>query len=428
MKSTFSIIFYLKRQVVKKDGTFPVMGRITVDGTQAQFSCKVTANPNLWDTKGGRMTGKSMQALEVNRKLDKMRVSINKHYQEILDRDNYVTAEKVKNAFLGLEYRCQTLQKVYAQYNEDYEKLYQAGMRSWGSLRKYKCVFRHLQEFLQSRYHVNDIFLKELTPAFITDFEAFLRTDKHLCENSLSVYMLPLRTMVFRAIDNGWLTRDPFHDYKVPKVETTRGFLTKEEIHLLMNGELKRKTMQLVRDLYLFCCFTGLSFADLKNLKEEHIQTFFDDSEWIVIDRQKTGVRSTIKLLDYPKSIMEKYRGLCADGRIFPVPCYSDCRGILLRVAKRCGITKHLTWHMSRHTMATEICLTNGVPIETVSSILGHKDIKTTQIYAKITKEKLNKDMEKLSLQLNHIEEYMGHIEQSVDNDKSNHNSKPDEV
>ena len=350
MKSTFSIIFYLKRQVVKKDGTVPVMGRITVDGTQAQFSCKVTANPKLWDTKGGRMTGKSMQALEVNRKLDKMRVSINKHYQEILDRDNYVTAEKVKNAFLGLEYRCQTLLKVYAQYNEDYEKLYKAGMRSWGSLRRYRCVYRHLQEFLQSRYHVNDISLKELTPAFITDFEAFLRTDKHLCENSLSVYMLPLRTMVFRAIDNGWLTRDPFHGYKVPKVETTRGFLTKEEIHLLMNAELKRKTMQLIRDLYLFCCFTGLSFADLKNLKEEHIQTFFDDSEWIMIDRQKTGVRSTIKLLDYPKSIMEKYRGLCADGRIFPVPCYSDCRGILLRVAKRCGITKHLTWHMRSHS------------------------------------------------------------------------------
>ena len=424
MKSTFSIIFYLKRQVVKKDGTVPVMGRITVDGTQAQFSCKVTANPKMWDTKGGRMTGKSMLALEVNRKLDKMRVSINKHYQEILDRDNYVTAEKVKNAFLGLEYRCQTLLKVYAQYNEDYEKLYKAGMRSWGSLRRYRCVYRHLQEFLQSRYHVNDISLKELNPAFITDFEAFLRTDKHLCENSLSVYMLPLRTMVFRAIDNGWLTRDPFHDYKVPKVETTRGFLTKEEIHLLMNAKLKRKTMQLIRDLYLFCCFTGLSFADLKNLKEEHIQTFFDDSEWIMIDRQKTGVRSTIKLLDYPKSIMEKYRGLCADGRIFPVPCYSDCRGILLRVAKRCGITKHLTWHMSRHTMATEICLTNGVPIETVSSILGHKNIKTTQIYAKITKEKLNKDMDKLSLQLNHIEEYMGMMNVGTEKVKISNNSK----
>ena len=350
MKSTFSIIFYLKRQVVKKDGTVPVMGCIMVDGTQAQFSCKVTANPDLWDTKGGRMKGKSAMALEVNRKLDKMRVSINKNYQEIMDRDSFVTAEKVKNAFLGLEYRCQTLMKVYRQFNEDYEKLYKAGMRSRSSYRKYLCVYRHLLEFLNTRFHVNDIALKELTPAFISDFEAFLRTDKHICENSLSIYMLPLRSMVFKAMDNGWLTRDPFREYKVPKVETTRGFLTKEEIHLLMNVELKRKTMQLIRDLYLFCCFTGLAFADLKNLKEEHIQTFFDDSEWIVINRQKTGVRATIKLLDYPKSIMEKYRELCADGRIFPVPCYSDCRGILLRIAKRCGITKHLTWHCSSHS------------------------------------------------------------------------------
>ena len=349
MKSTFSIIFYLKRQVVKKDGTVPVMGRITVDGTQAQFSCKVTANPDLWDTKGGRMKGKSAMALEVNRKLDKMRVSINKNYQEIMDRDSFVTAEKVKNAFLGLEYRCQTLMKVYRQFNEDYEKLYKAGMRSRSSYRKYLCVYRHLLEFLNTRFHVNDIALKELTPTFISDFEAFLRTDKHICENSLSIYMLPLRSMVFKAMDNGWLTRDPFREYKVPKVETTRGFLTKEEIHLLMNVELKRKTMQLIRDLYLFCCFTGLAFADLKNMKEEHIQTFFDDSEWIVINRQKTGVRATIKLMHYPKSIMEKYRGLCADGRIFPVPCYSDCRGILLRIAKRCGITKHLTWHCSSH-------------------------------------------------------------------------------
>ena len=350
MKSTFSIIFYLKRQVVKKDGTVPVMGRITVDGTQAQFSCKVTANPDLWDTKGGRMKGKSAMALEENRKLDKMRVCINKNYQEIMDRDSFVTAEKVKNAFGGLEYRSQTLMKVYRQFNEDYEKLYKAGMRSRSSYRKYLCVYRHLLEFLNTRFHVNDIALKELTPAFISDIEAFLRTDKHICENSLSIYILPLRSMVFKAMDNGWLTRDPFREYKVPKVDTTRGFLTKEEIHLLMNVELKRKTMQLIRDLYLFCCFTGLAFADLKNLKEEHIQTFFDDSEWIVINRQKTGVRATIKLLDYPKSIMEKYRGLCADERIFPVPCYSDCRGILLRIAKRCGITKHLTWHMRSHS------------------------------------------------------------------------------
>ena len=363
MKSTFSIIFYLKRQVVKKDGTVPVMGRITVDGTQAQFSCKTTANPDLWDTKGGRMIGKSMQALEVNRKLDKMRVSISKHYQEIMDRDNFVTADKVKNAFLGLEYRCHTLMKVYSQSRDEMEKQYKAGMKSLSTYTKYRIGCAYVGEFLQAHYHVKDIALKELSLPFITDYE-----------------------------------------YK--NEETTKEILTKEEIHLLMETPITRKHMGLVRDLYLFCCFTGLAFIDLYNLKEENIKTFFDDGEWIVIHRQKTGTEADIKLLDYPKQIMEKYRGLCKDGRVFPVPPYRSCLRSLKRLGKKCGITKPLSWHCSRHSFATSVCLSNGVPIETVSSMLGHKNIKTTQVYAKITKEKLSKDVEKLSQQINNIEEF----------------------
>ncbi len=428
MKSTFSIIFYLKRQVVKKDGTVPVMGRITVDGTQAQFSCKLTANPNLWDTKGGRMTGKSMLALDVNRKLDKMRVSISKYYQEILDRDNFVTAEKVKNAFLGLEYRCHTLMKVYAQAKDEVEKQYKAGMNSLGTFKKFRIGYAYVGEFLQSHYNLKDIALKELSLPFITDYETFLRTDKHLKINSAMVLVRNLRVMIFRAIDREWLVKDPFRRYEYKYEETTREILTKEEIHLLMETPISSKKMSLVRDLFLFCCFTGLAFIDLYNLKEENVKEFFDGGEWIVIHRQKTGTEANIKLLDYPKQIMEKYRGLCEDGRVFPVPIYKSCMRALERLGKKCGITKHLTWHLSRHTFATSICLSNGVPIETVSSLLGHKNIKTTQIYAKITKEKLNKDMDKLSLQLNHIEEYMGHVEQSVENDKSNQISKQDEV
>ena len=176
MKSTFSVIYYLKRQVVKKDGTVPVMGRITVDGSQTQFSCKLTVDPKLWDTKGGRVTGRSTAALETNRMLDKMRVRINRHYQEIMERDNFVTAEKVKNAFLGLEHRYHTLMQVFRQHNEDYEKQVEAGMKAKGTLLKYKTVYKHLQEFLTIRYRVKDIALKELTPAFISDFEMFLRT------------------------------------------------------------------------------------------------------------------------------------------------------------------------------------------------------------------------------------------------------------
>ena len=407
MKSTFSTIFYLKRQAARKDGTVPVMGRITVDGTQTQFSCKITIDPKVWDTKSGRATGRSAAAIEANRMLDNMRVSINKHYREIMDRDNYVTAEKVKNAFLGLEHRCRTLLQVFKQHNEDYEKMYEAGMKAKATLLKYQCVYRHLEEFIYQRYHVRDIALKELTPAFISDFDIFLRTEKNCCTNTVWLYLCPLRTMVSIAISNEWLSRDPFRDYEVKKEQTTRYFLTKDEIRQLMDGKLKNAKQELYRDLFVFCIFTGLSFSDMRNLSEENIRTYFDEHLWISINRQKTGVQSNIRLLDIPKKILEKYRGLREDGKIFSVPHYMTCLYGIRTVAKRCGITKHLTWHMSRHTMATEICLTNGVPIETVSSILGHKNITTTQIYAKITKEKLNQDMENLSTRLGNIEEYV---------------------
>lgn len=407
MKSTFSTIFYLKRQAARKDGTVPVMGRITVDGTQTQFSCKITIDPKVWDTKSGRAIGRSAAAIETNRMLDNMRVSINKHYREIIDRDNYVTAEKVKNAFLGLEHRCRTLLQVFKQHNEDYEKMYEAGMKAKATLLKYQCVYRHLEEFIYQRYHVRDIALKELTPAFISDFDIFLRTEKNCCTNTVWLYLCPLRTMVSIAISNEWLSRDPFRDYEVKKEQTTRYFLTKDEIRQLMDGKLKNAKQELYRDLFVFCIFTGLSFSDMRNLSEENIRTYFDEHLWISINRQKTGVQSNIRLLDIPKKILEKYRGLREDGKIFSVPHYMTCLYGIRAVAKRCGITKHLTWHMSRHTMATEICLTNGVPIETVSSILGHKNITTTQIYAKITKEKLNQDMENLSTRLGNIEEYV---------------------
>ena len=406
MKSTFSTIFYLKRQAVKADGTVPIMGRITIDGTQTQFSCKLTIDPKNWDTKAGRAIGRSTLSIETNRMLDKIRVKINQHYQEIMDRDNFVTAERVKNAFLGLEYRQTTLLKVFQQHNEDYEKLYQAGMKAKSSYQKYTTVYKHLKEFIYQRYHVKDIALKELTPAFITDFDMYLRVDKQCCNNTVWIYTCPLRTMISISINNGWLTRDPFAEYSIQKEDTTRTFLTRDEINLLINAKVKNAKQELVRDLFLFCSFTGLSFSDMRNLSKQHIKTYFDEHLWININRQKTGVQSNIRLLDIPLKILKKYKDISTDDKIFPVPTYMNCLNRLNAVAKRCGINKRITWHVSRHTMATEVCLTNNVPIETVSSILGHKNITTTQIYAKITKEKLNNDMENLASQLNNIQEY----------------------
>lgn len=406
MRSTFKVLFYLKKNAPKKNGYVPVMCRITIDGTIAQFSCKLDVNPDLWDTQSGRATGRTTEAKETNLFLDNIRVGVNTHYREIFDKDNYVTAEKVKNAYLGLGMKHETILKVFAQHNEDFEK--QVGkMKSKSTYQKYCTVYRHLQDFIHYRYKVSDIALKELTPAFIIDFELYLRTTQECTHNTVWVYMMPLRRMITIAQNNGWLNRDPFVEYSISPEDSDRGYLTKEEIKKLMNAPIIKKKHELVRDLFIFCCFTGLSFRDLKNLTTDNLQTSFDGHEWIITKRQKTKVQSNIRLLDVALRIIEKYKGIAKDNRVFPVPSYANLRDNITLIVQACGIKKHVTWHMSRHTYATEICLTNGMPIETLSKTLGHTNISTTQIYAKITNEKVSHDMEALSHKLQDIEEYV---------------------
>ena len=406
MRSTFKVLFYLKRNAPKKNGFIPEMCRITVNGKISQFSCKLDVEEKTWNIELGRVSGRSTVAQETNRMLDKIRVGINKAYQDICDKDNYVTAEKVRNVFLGMGMNHETLLAVFRQHNEDYEK--QVGkIKSLRSYWKYCIVYKHLEEFIKQRYKVSDIALKELAPAFITDFELFLRTEKNHCNNTVWSYMMPFRSIIFMAINNGWLQRDPFYAYSITKEETKRGFLSKEEINLLIKGTFKKPSYTLIRDLFIFCTFTGLSWTDMANLTKENLQTSFDGHLWIKTNRQKTGTESNIRLLDVAKHIIEKYDGMTDDNKLLPVPCYVNCKNSIKVIAKKCGIEKNVTWHMSRHTYATTVCLSNDVPIETLSKMLGHRSIRTTQIYAKITAEKVSRDMEKLSKQIAQMESFI---------------------
>ena len=406
MRSTFRILFYLKRNAPKSNGLVPVMCRITVNGKISQFSCKLDVDEKHWDVKTGRMTGRSVVALETNRMLDKIRVGINKAYQDICDKDNFVTAEKVRNAFLGMGMNHETLLAVFRQHNEDYAK--QVGkIKSQRSYWKYCTVYNHLSEFIRQRYKVSDIALKELAPAFITDFELFLRTEKNHCTNTIWSYMMPFKRIIYMSINNGWLQRDPFYAYSITKEETKRGFLSKEEIKMLIEGSFKKKSYELIRDLFIFCCFTGLSWTDMANLTKENLQTSFDGHLWIKTNRQKTGTETSLRLLEVPLRIIKKYEGCSEDGKLLPVPCYPNCKNGIKVIAKKCGIEKNVTWHMSRHSFATTVCLSNDMPIETLSKMLGHRSIRTTQIYAKITAEKVSNDMEKLSQALAPMENFI---------------------
>lgn len=338
---------------------------------------------------------------------------MNKAYQEIFDVDGYVTAEKVRNAYLGMGMTHKTLLAAFRQRIEDVEKL-KGKQRQGGSCNKYCAVYNHLSRFIRQRYKVEDIALKELVPAFITDFEVFLRADAGLCTNTIWTYMMPLRNVIYIAVNNGWIPRDPFFAYHISKEETKRGFLTMEEIMSLTNATLGKKKLELIRDLFIFCTFTGLCWRDMAELKKENVRVRDDGTMWIDTKRQKTHTQVDVLVLDVARHVIEKYDGLTKDGKLLPVPSYNICKYSIKNIAKSCGIDKTVTWHIARHSFATSVCLSNDVPIETLSKMMGHTSIRTTQIYAKITKEKLNADMERLSARLNHIEEFSTNIESSM--------------
>jgi site-specific recombinase XerD len=253
--------------------------------------------------------------------------------------------------------------------------------------------------------------LKEIQPSFVSDFEVYLKTERNISHNTCILYNNAIMMLMHRAHENGWVSRYPFSDYHIQKEETEKGFLTKEELNALMNNPRLTPRRAYIRDLFIFCCFTGLAHADLKNLKNENIvKNPADGSWWIHTHRQKTGVAENVKLLPIPLAILKKYKGLCTDGHVFDVPNHKSCCKRIRFVAKLCGITKNLTWHMARHTMATVVCLSNGMPLEVVGSVLGHKCIESTQVYAKITQEKLGCEIDTLATKLAKIQQFSPNI------------------
>jgi integrase len=403
MRSTFKILFYLKKNSSKPNGTAPLMCRITIDGTISQFSCKMDVPPNLWDTKAGRLTGKSAVAVKTNIALDKIRVDINRHYQEVMQTDGFVTADKVKNAYLGLGVKQDTFLTLFAKHNQEFSR--KVGYnRTKATYKKYCILYKHIESYIKQEYNRNDIFLKELNLTFINGFEHYLRTERKCSTNTIWCYMIGVKHIVAIARNSGQLAINPFAGYLISPEVKDRGFLSKEELYLLVNTKMKNAQQELVRDLFVFSCFCGLSYSDVKNLTKDHLKTSFDGHLWIITRRQKTNTDSSVRLLEVPKRIIEKYKGYCRDNRLFPVPSNNTCNKALKNIAEQCGIKTRLTYHVARHTFGTLLTISQGVPIETVSRMMGHTNIKTTQIYAKITKEKISQDMEILSHKLEGLE------------------------
>ena len=395
-RSTFKVLFYLKRQS-EKNGKAPVMGRITINGTVSQFSCKLSVSPKLWDTEGNRAAGKSVEARQINEKLDSIRTNIGKQYQRISDRDSFVTAEKVKNAWLGFGDEHRLLLQTFDEYLQEFAGKRVGKDRSAGTLREYRTRRDRLASFLQYEYGLSDIPFRELTHDFAEKFIVYLSTVRGLRSATVSQTLKKLHLLVHTAIRKGWISVHPFPDVWVVPQYRERRFLNEDEIRKIMEVHLPNYKTAVVRDIFVFCCFTGLAYADVKKLTHDDIHTDGTGDMWIIDGRQKTGTQFRVQLLPVARELVERYRRLSLPGgTVFPVKsCCSTIRS-LRAIARRAGIATDLTTHVARHSFATSVCLSQGVPIETVSKMLGHKNITTTQIYAKITNDKIKRDMDRL--------------------------------
>ena len=405
-RSTFKLLFYLKKNEPKKNGNAPIMARITIDGTPKTFGTKLEINADNWDLKFGRVLGKSTEAVRINKKLDNIRGRIDTIYENMLKHEGFATAQKVKLSFLGVGVMDDAILKVFNDQNEQFKKLVEKEERSEGTYNKYITVYNHLSNFIEFRYHRDDMAFRELNNDFIREFDFYLRYDLQLSHNTIWVYTMPVLALVELAIKKGLIREYPFEDYEISMEETDRGYILKEDVEKLMFSKPPHKRYELVKDLFIFSCFTGLAYADIKKLTRNNIQSFFDGHQWIISRRKKSDIASNVRLMEIPKRIIEKYQGATRNECIFPVPTNATCNTHIGKLIEKAGIVteQKVTFHTARHTFGT-MFLTEGVPLESLSKMMGHKNISTTQIYAKITSQKISKDMDLVTPKFKAMEE-----------------------
>ena len=399
-RSTFKVLFYVKRQS-EKSGQVPIMGRITINGTMSQFSCKLTVRSSLWDAKANKAAGKSLEAQRLNEKLENIKTNIGKQYQRLCDRDSYVTAEKVRNAFLGMGDDCRLLLQTFDEYLAGF--LERVGKdRAYSSYEDYCKRRRRLASFLGYEYRVKDIAFKELKRDFIEKFVVYLSSVQGMRSGTIHSTLKKLKLMTYTAYKNGWIPADPFAGFYVRPEYSERRYLSASELQAVMDVRLPNYRTGINRDAFVFCAFTGLSHADVVKLTHADIYTDDNGDRWIIDRRQKTGTQFRVKLLPVAEMLYERYKDMHLSGDRLK-GTYNTLNMSLRHVARHAGLSFNPTIHLARHTFATTVTLTQGVPLETVSKMLGHKRITTTQIYAKITNDKIGQDMAALSEKLSSV-------------------------
>ncbi len=375
-RSTFAILFYINRTKVRKNGMCQLLCKISIDAEAEQIGTKVSVDPALWDATKGRMSGKSRNALDVNAAIDRLSKQITGHYDRIKSSLGFVTAELVKNALNGIAQKPLTLMRLFEEHNAEF--LQRVGVdRKKEMYGVYRLSYKHLLAFLRKKYETEDISLRSLDLDFYDAYDLFLRTDKGLAQKTVHQHLHILKKMTRCAVSQGTLRRDPYMTLHPALPPLRSRHLKVEELERIMAYIPQRKNLRRVRDWFIFSTFTGLSYADLRELSDEHIVTPADGSQWVEMKRKKTGTDFRVRLMDIPLQIIEKYRPERKGKRIFNTYARSYMYRFVRELGELCGIDD-LTYHRARHNFGTHITLSMGIPIESVSQMMGHTRRSTT--------------------------------------------------
>lgn len=401
-RKRFSVLFFIKRTKLLKNGEAPVRVRVTYDKVYVELQLKRSILVPLWSQEKERATGKDRNSTELNHYIDALRVKLYQIYQDLELEGKIISARAIINRYQGKDETFKTLYSVFKEHNDNCRKLIGTDYAEI-TVRRYDNCLKYIMELVKRTFNQDDILLREVNGELVRAFDLYLKTEKGCAQNTVIRYMKCFKKVINLAIANEWITKNPFAGIKFHEVEVIKDILTQTELNKMMLKEFEIERLALVRDIFIFQCYTGLAFIDAYNLRPEHVAEDNHGNLWIMKPREKTNNMCNIPLLSIPKQILEKYKDnpYCREkGVLLPVPCNQKMNSYIKEIADLCGIKKHLSTHTARHTFASVIALGNNVSLPNVAKMLGHSSTRMTQHYAKVMNQNILREMQGVENQI----------------------------
>ena len=398
-RDSFKVLFFIKKAKLLKNGEASVCMRITVNGARVETNIRKSIEPALWNQAKECAKGKSRKSCDLNAYIEEARIKLHGIFNELESEGIPIHARLLQEKFFGQDKEPEVIRTIIGTMQEHNDQCRELVGKDYAliTVRRYESCKRYLAELIKQKYGKEDLPLTEVNGELVRAFEFYLKTEKECQQNTVIRYMKVVKKITNMALANDWIDKNPFMNIHFHEQEVHKEFLTKEELEILRTKVFNVPRLELVRDIFLFQCWTGLAFIDVSELKPEHLVTDNEGNIWIRKARQKTKIMCNIPLLDIPLAILDKYKGypLCEKkGTLLPVPCNQKANSYLKEIADFCGIKKNLTTHTGRHTFSTVVTLANNVSLENVSKMLGHTNTKMTQRYAKVLDQSILRDMQ----------------------------------